>query len=134
MRLIIIQYFILCNSIFSEDKATLTEEEILKKFYISLLKSYIKKNRIYEFKRVSNSNIDSFITIKTLKELLKGIGYTEEDINIIITNNTDYLILWNILNKFYPKRDFNSINFLLKLLILFITKKIKLNIIDFIIK
>jgi len=128
-------YFMLCNSILSEDKATLTEEQILKKFYISLLKIYIKKNRKFDFLRVSNSNIDSFITIKTLKELLKGIGYTEEDINIIITNNKDYLILWHVLNNYYntdySKTKFNSIDFLLKSLVLFITKRIKLNIIDF---
>jgi len=126
-------YFMLCNSILSEDKATLTEEEILKKFYISLLKIYIKKNRKFDFGRVSNSKIDSFITIKTLKELLKGIGYTEEDINIIITNNKDYLILWYLLNKNVSniKVNFTPIDLLVKLLEFFLAKKKKLNIIDF---
>jgi len=122
----------LCNSILSEDKAKLTEEEILNEVYIALVKIFIEKNKIFDFRLVHKSRINLYIKLETLEETLKKADYNEDEITSIkhYYENKKYIILWYVLNKTNDeiKFSFTIEDLLLTLLELFILKKVKLRV------
>ena len=120
----------LCNSILSEDKAKLTEEEILKKVYIALIKIFIEKNKIFDVQLAHNSRINLNIKIKSLEETLKNAGYNEVQITPMkgYYKDNSFIILWYVLNKTNDeiKFSFTLEDLLVKIIELFLVKKIKL--------
>jgi hypothetical protein len=110
-------YFILTGERLSNYQITNEKEEVLKKLFIALLKIYIKDDKIFKLKILTDDKIYGYLEKEQIIELAVLVGYNRELITSFINSSIvfdEYLILYfvvmNNLTKEKNTMDMSLIN------------------------